>query len=343
MAQHFLDQLPKVPCGELPSDAECMICREKYGTVPSDNGVIEHAVRLPCHHAVGSECIITWLSPDNGPGNSCPLCRMVFFPNHSHDYDDDYDNDDEDDDDDDDDDDEGDYNDENDDEDDDEENGGGNVGEDGQDEDGPEDAEDGSVRGDGRAQSPLSLLAAFQKLATSSGSTAASEDTERLDGQQWFERWPRPTSQEIEETQKRAQRTLLRPLPSGITHRSLPQTYAPSAEWDTRTAELASAYRTMAFRETLLYLKLKEAGARISLLQLLHKGLFAHQEEQSLWELGLRGAFRTTELRPGHLTMTNRQSWYVHRARGEVYTFRISPAGGRGAWTRGLSFEFGLE
>ena len=87
MAQRFLDSLPKVREETLPSDAECMICREKYGTVPSDNGIIEHAVLLPCLHHVGSECIAIWLSPRDLPGNSCPLCRTPFFQVHLHYYD----------------------------------------------------------------------------------------------------------------------------------------------------------------------------------------------------------------------------------------------------------------
>ena len=87
MARHFLDQLPRVQDGELPDGAECMICREKYGTFPSDNGVIEHAVLLPCSHHVGSECIALWLLHETGLGNSCPLCRTVLFNAEATDYD----------------------------------------------------------------------------------------------------------------------------------------------------------------------------------------------------------------------------------------------------------------
>ena len=93
MAQQFLEQLPTLRKDELPIGAECMVCREQYGTIPSDNGTIEHAVLLPCSHHVGSECIYTWLSPENGPGNSCPLCRTVFFPMALGDYEDEYEDD----------------------------------------------------------------------------------------------------------------------------------------------------------------------------------------------------------------------------------------------------------
>ena len=94
MAQRFLEQLAAIPKAKLPKDAECMICKEEYGTVPSDNGTIEHAVLLPCSHHVGSECIAIWLSPMNGPGNSCPLCRTPFFETDVRYHDDsDYDSD----------------------------------------------------------------------------------------------------------------------------------------------------------------------------------------------------------------------------------------------------------
>ena len=88
MAQRFLEGLPNVRKADLPHGAECMICLEEYGTVSSDNGTIEHAVLLPCLHHVGSECIAIWLSPGDGLGNSCPLCRTIFFPVHLRDIDD---------------------------------------------------------------------------------------------------------------------------------------------------------------------------------------------------------------------------------------------------------------
>ena len=97
MAQRLLESLQKVPKDQLPSGAECMICKEEYGTVPSDNGTIEHAVWLPCLHHVGSECIAIWLSPGDGPGNSCPLCRTVFFEMYLRDFEDEDEDDDDDD------------------------------------------------------------------------------------------------------------------------------------------------------------------------------------------------------------------------------------------------------
>ena len=86
----------------------------------------------------------------------------------------------------------------------------------------------------------------------------------------------------------------------------------------------------MALKETLLFLDLKEAGARIPRLSLPHKGLSARQEEVLLWDLGQWGAFSGTHDGPEHMEMTNPQPYYVHRAKGEVYNYERSPANGPG-------------
>lgn len=63
---------------------------EDYGTTPSANGIIEHAVKLPCNHIMGSECISTWVSnaahggggnndSSSSNNNTCPMCRQVLF------------------------------------------------------------------------------------------------------------------------------------------------------------------------------------------------------------------------------------------------------------------------
>ena len=72
MAQRFLNQLERIPEGQLSKSSFCMICHVKYGR---DSG--EVLVRLPCNHHVGLHCITTWLSQDGR--NSCPMCRRVFF------------------------------------------------------------------------------------------------------------------------------------------------------------------------------------------------------------------------------------------------------------------------
>ncbi|CAD6569024.1 MAG: hypothetical protein ASARMPREDX12_002032 [Alectoria sarmentosa] len=71
----FLNQLPTV---EQPPHSECVICLLPYGAA-QDEGTIEHPVRLPCNHIVGSNCISQWLHPDKEAKNSCPLCRRKFF------------------------------------------------------------------------------------------------------------------------------------------------------------------------------------------------------------------------------------------------------------------------
>lgn len=167
MAQEFLTRLPRVRSEELPDGAECMICMEEYGAFPSDNGVIEHAVLLPCLHTVGSECIATWLSPTRR-GNSCPLCRTVFFPAQVFDFHDEFSDGDDD------------EHDEDGDEDGDEDEEDGNNEEeygDEEDEDGNEegneegDGEDGGETGDaedrtdGRAQT-MNILATVQRVGS---------------------------------------------------------------------------------------------------------------------------------------------------------------------------------
>ena len=74
----FLKNLPKVKSDELPPEREsCMICQEQYGTVTND-GILEHPVRLPCGHVLGNDCIEKWLY-DNDQ-NTCPYCRKELFP-----------------------------------------------------------------------------------------------------------------------------------------------------------------------------------------------------------------------------------------------------------------------
>lgn len=356
MAQQFLDHLPRVEDGALPDKAECMICREKYGTFPSDSGVIEHAVLLPCSHHVGSECIAIWLSPKMRVGNSCPLCRKVLFqPRDTDDEDedeDDYDDESEDADEDgnEDDDESGDDEDGNGNEsgkedsenessgedDEDESDKEGNSDEDGEGHEGHEEAED---KADGSEQAPMTIRSAFQRLASScSVDPSTPRELEGRDGQEWFERWPITTTQQCEASEKNARQTLSRPQPNGWLY-AVPEPDLPPADLEIKVEELASAYRTMAFRETLLYLNLREAGARIRPLESPHKGLSAQEEDVLLSELGQRGAFINTHIRPEHLAMTNRQSWYVHRAKGEVYTYERSPASGRGYWSTGLDFR----
>lgn len=60
--------LPHVPLSDLPASSECIICHERFTASSSS----ERAVRLPCNHVVGCDCIREWFSKGNG---SCPICR----------------------------------------------------------------------------------------------------------------------------------------------------------------------------------------------------------------------------------------------------------------------------
>ena len=44
---------------------------------------MEVALRLPCQHLIGSECIRLWLHPDGAAKNSCPYCQHEFFLSQS--------------------------------------------------------------------------------------------------------------------------------------------------------------------------------------------------------------------------------------------------------------------
>ena len=66
MAQNIVAQFPTVSKADLLYGDSCAICHETYTS--------EAAVRLPCGHEFGSDCISTWISPEQGRV-TCPLCR----------------------------------------------------------------------------------------------------------------------------------------------------------------------------------------------------------------------------------------------------------------------------
>ncbi len=77
MSERFLTQLLRIENRvESDSGVLCQICLSECGTLSSETGTIEIAIRLPCSHVLGSACICTWLRSRN----SCPLCRRTFFP-----------------------------------------------------------------------------------------------------------------------------------------------------------------------------------------------------------------------------------------------------------------------
>ena len=99
----FLRQLPKVQDFSTDSD-ECPVCLEQYRrTRVTATGIIdrvlamvvhrarepepepigtEDAVRLPCQHIFGSECIKRWISPAEGDQNTCPYVSGPFLSDY---------------------------------------------------------------------------------------------------------------------------------------------------------------------------------------------------------------------------------------------------------------------
>lgn len=79
----FLEKLRPVRHADMePDDSKCDICTEDF----TDS---HRAVRLPCNHYFGEQCIKKWLSPYTAHSNvwalpeganTCPKCRREFFP-----------------------------------------------------------------------------------------------------------------------------------------------------------------------------------------------------------------------------------------------------------------------
>lgn len=81
----FLEALQPIQAEDLdPDERKCHICSDDF------RAGSHVAVRLPCNHHFGEQCIQNWLRPYENPtktkdewkcgANSCPLCRQVFFP-----------------------------------------------------------------------------------------------------------------------------------------------------------------------------------------------------------------------------------------------------------------------
>ena len=234
MAQQFLAQLPRARREELPDGEECMICMEAYGTFPSDNGASEHAVRLPCDHFVGSECIATWLLSGPYNTNTCPLCRRILFAAQVGDFDAEFSDQDDDEYDD------G-YEDGNNEDgysDEQNEDGSEEDNEDGSGEDGG-DAGDADDRSDGREQTPMDVLATTRKLESYCFSALPRTETESQARQEWFARSPLRKNQRSEDNANDAQQVLVR-LPTGLIHRGSLQPHSPLANSNLPAAKVSS-------------------------------------------------------------------------------------------------------
>ena len=137
------------------------------------------------------------------------------------------------------------------------------------------------------------------------------------------------TAQQYQESLQRA-RAILTP----IWQLSLPSPADASSTRhhtearETDIADLASSFRTLRFRETILYVSLINLGARgLPLLSDPIMDLTWEQEEMLFLELERRGAFTSDEDDPNYVGLSNREKWQLHRERdGEVWDLEV------GAW-----------
>ncbi|KAL9066128.1 MAG: hypothetical protein Q9161_007786 [Pseudevernia consocians] len=297
MTQKFLDGLTKVPLGELPPDSTCMICLDAYGTQSPCNGdITEGPVRLPCKHLVGSECISIWLSPDETAQNSCPYCRATFFPAQPRPY---------------------------------------------MEHDLMEDDEEPD-----RPAPGITVLAMIRRIGRIGGPLAereergldyAEEEYPEDDSREVYAHFFQRTPEQYEESLQRA-RAILTSL-----WQSNPRSHVEASHSDqvrqhraeameTDIEDLANSFRTLPFREMILYIGLRYYGARElpSLSDPLTE-LNREQEEALFLELERLGAFAVDHNRPDYAGLSNREKWQLHRERyGEVFNLRVAVWAGFG-------------
>ncbi|KAL9127340.1 MAG: hypothetical protein Q9175_007753 [Cornicularia normoerica] len=71
-AKEILDSLPTVKPDDLPENSQvCHICKELFDDPGAEENT-ELAVKLPCNHIMGSECLARWFEGHD----SCPMCRV---------------------------------------------------------------------------------------------------------------------------------------------------------------------------------------------------------------------------------------------------------------------------
>lgn len=301
-----------------------MICLATYGVDAKDDGAMEAVVRLPCGHQVGAECIRTWLSPDKAARNSCPACRMTFFPAQPRPYmehevfEDSSD--------------EG--EDEDDDEDDDEA-------------DDEADDEDGDDRYRVARNANPNFIRNVLRIIGDGGQEMPQreeEDEQELQEAQEHVRrfWPQflgTTTEQYQESTQRAralvaesrvligeeglQLWLPTPDPSGSWEPVRPEGLDP-LELEDFIQHLATAYRTLPFREALSYSIMRDVGP--SHHRFPHpsqvgdvRPLNAEQEEVLFREMERRCAFTRGGPRHQYALWTNRERWASHRQCGEAW------------------------
>lgn len=84
----FIDSLTPLSASSVPAEEDiCSICISPYDAgwkiddhvgTPAPDACTHAAVKMPCGHYFGYECIKDWLSQLNT--HNCPMCRTSFFP-----------------------------------------------------------------------------------------------------------------------------------------------------------------------------------------------------------------------------------------------------------------------
>ena len=306
MAQKFLEGLPKVNTEDLPKGSGCMICQEAYSTRIEEDGTMESAVRLPCGHDIGVDCIRTWLSLEKEAKNSCPACRMRFFPAQPRPYMEHR----------------------------------AFVDLEGDEEDnwhGPR----GRVDLPRRANPGAFYLEVLRTVGEAGQPPREGQEMERREAgeedeqdriRSWWPEFFQTATEVYEESIRRARAVVTTPRvpPSraNMSHWS-PYPYLQVSVSEPRSPEetdpqhlynvvqaLATAFRTLPFREALVHSILRDQGAEARLPTPIEgdlRPLSAEQEEALFREMERRGAFLERDSARQYEGLTNRERWQLHR------------------------------
>lgn len=310
MAQQFLDGLPKLNSEDLAAESSCMICLEAYGNETEGKGTMEDAVRLPCGHDVGAACIRIWLSLEKEVKNSCPACRMIFYPAQPRPYMEH-----------------------------------GAFEEEVEEEEEEEDDDWHGARGRAnhphRANPGAFFLDVLRMVGQAGRPPQEGEEVPHMEAGEVNERdrirswWPEffeTTTAQYEESIRSARAVVTTPrvAPAGANmdywspypylQLSVSEPINPE-EIDTQHLDkvvqaLATAFRTLSFRESLVYSILRDLGAGARLPSRIEddlRPLRAEQEEALFREMERRGAFPERDFARQYTGLTNRERWRVHR------------------------------
>ena len=290
MTQQFLEGLPQIPLGELPTNSSCMICLNSYGSGSENDGIPEGPVRLPCGHHVGSVCSAIWLSPNNMGHNSCPYCRAMFFPALPRPYMEH-----------------------------------GLMNEDDDDDD---------------SSAPVLILGNnMHELTRRVGrigrpvqgndegfiERGSSERNSQGIYAYFFER----TAAQYQESLQRARAITNHAWQSENQNPVDTNDHELVEMMERDIASLANSFRTLAFRELILYIRLMSEGSLLPNLSHPIRALNHRQEEALFLDLERREVFQQDHDRPGYAHLSDRQRWQLHRETdGEVWNWSVR------RWTR---------